>query len=100
MKIVYLKSAAQDLAWFRYYYQSIFPAGSANARASMKSLQRLLACNPYVGHRSEAHKDALEFHIKKTPFSLIYRVTETQIEVLRLWDERQGEGSDRPRLAR
>lgn len=90
MKIVYLRSAAQDVAWFRYYYRSVFPAGSSNARASMKAIQKLLAENPYIGHKSETHKAALEFHIKKTPFSLIYHVTETQIEVLRLWDTRQG----------
>ena len=90
MKIVYLDSAAQDIAWFRYYYRSVFPAGSQNARTSIKSIQNLLAANPHIGHRCEAHKTALEFSIKNTPFSLIYRVTDTQIEVLRLWDERQG----------
>lgn len=90
MKVVYLKSAAQDIAWFRYYYRSIFPAGNQNARASIKSLQKLLAANPYIGHTSETHKGALEFPVRNTPFSLIYRVTKTQIEVLRLWDERQG----------
>ena len=90
MKIVYLKSAARDIAWFRYYYRSVFPAGSLNARTNIKALQKLLATNPYIGHTSNAHKGAFEFSVKNTPFSLIYRVTETQIEVLRLWDERQG----------
>ncbi len=90
MKIVYLRSAAQDITWFRGYYRSVFPAGRNKARDSLRSIQVLLAANPYIGHVSEAHKDVLEFHIKHTPFSLIYRVTETQIEVLRLWDERQG----------
>lgn len=90
MRIVYLQSAAQDIAWFRHYYRSVFPSGSEKARAQLKSLQQLLATNPYIGHISETHKGGLEFHISKTPFSLIYRVTETQIEVLRLWDERQG----------
>jgi hypothetical protein len=31
-----------------------------------------------------------EFSIPRTPFLLIYRVTPAQIEVLRLWDMRQG----------
>ena len=90
MKIVYLRSAAQDLAWFRYYYRAVFPAGSENARANMKTIQQLLAANPYIGHTCETHKGVLEFQIRKTPFSLIYRVTDSQIEVLRLWDTRQG----------
>jgi len=90
MHIVYLKSAVQDVVWFRYYYHSTFPAGSNKARASIKALQKLLAENPYIGHKSETHKAALELPVIKTPFTLIYRVTETQIEVLRLWDTRQG----------
>ena len=90
MKIVYLTSAAQDISWFRSYYRSVFPAGSNKARDNLRSIQALLTANPYIGHVSEAHKDVLELHIKHTPFSIIYRVTETQIEVLRLWDERQG----------
>lgn len=90
MRIVYLPSAAQDIAWFRYYYQSVFPAGDANARKNLKGIQRLLSANPYVGHPSPSHENVRELHIRKTPFMLIYRVTETQIEILRLWDERQG----------
>lgn len=90
MKAVYLASTAQDIMWFRTYYRPVFPAGKNKARDNLKSIQALLVANPYIGHVSEVHKGVLEFNVKHTPFSLIYRVTETQIEVLRLWDERQG----------
>jgi toxin ParE1/3/4 len=90
MKIVYLENAAKDIAWFRHYYSAVFPEGASKARAHLKSIQQLLAENPYIGHRSDSHARALEFHIRNTPFSLIYRVTSEQIEILRLWDERQG----------
>lgn len=50
MKIVFLESAAQDIQWFRYYYGSVFPAGSAKARDKIKAIQAILAANPYAGH--------------------------------------------------
>lgn len=90
MKIVFLPSAAQDIAWFRYYYRSVFPAGDENARNNLMAIQKLLAANPYVGHPSPSHDNLRELHVKKTPFTPVYRVTEVQIEILRLWDERQG----------
>lgn len=90
MRIVYLPSAARDVAWFRHYYQAVFPEGDDNARRNLKAIHRLLAANPYVGRPSSAHEGVRELHIRKTPFTLIYRVTERQIEVLRLWDDRRG----------
>ena len=92
MKIVYLASAVRDISWFRYYYQSVFPEGSKAARERIQVIEQHLAANPYLGHTSPLHSQVRELHISRTPFSLIYRVTDTQIEILRLWDERQGEG--------
>ena len=90
MRIVFLPSAAQDLAWFRYYYLSVFPEGSQNAGKHFKAIKQLLAANPYIGSPSEGHDSIRELPIARTPFTLIYRVSETQIEILRLWDNRQG----------
>lgn len=90
MKIVFLPSAAQDIAWFRYYYRSVFSAGDENARNNLKALQKLLASNPYMGSPVPSHDGVRELRVNRTPFTLIYRVTEVRIEVLRLWDERQG----------
>lgn len=90
MKIVFLESAVQDIQWFRYYYRSVFPAGSVKARDQMRALQVMLAANPYAGHPSDTAKSVREFTIPRTPFTVIYRVMPTQIEVLRLWDTRQG----------
>lgn len=90
MKIVYLQSAVQDIGWFRPYYKSVFPSGSERAGKQLKSIQALLAENPYIGHPSEGFDDVRELVITKTPFTLIYRVTSQQIEILRLWDNRQG----------
>ena len=92
MKIVFLEDAAQDIQWFRFYYQSIFPEGSKRARSNLKAIQQTLAANPYAGHPSDAREDVRELSVPRTPFSLIYRVTPDQIEILRLWDARQGAG--------
>lgn len=90
MKIVFLESAAQDVQWFRYYYRSVFPAGNAKARDKMKAIQATLAANPYAGHPSDTRNTVRELSIPRTPFVVVYRVMPTQIEVLRLWDTRQG----------
>lgn len=92
MKIVFLESAAQDIQWFRYYYRSVFPEGSTRAGTQMKAIQKTLAANPYAGRPSDTRKIVRELSIPRTPFTLIYRVMPSQIEILRLWDTRQGTG--------
>jgi len=92
MKIVFLEDAGRDIQWVRFYYQSVFPDGSSRARAHLKAIQTTLAANPYAGRPSDTWDDVRELSIPRTPFSLIYRVTPTQIEILRLWDIRQGTG--------
>ncbi|OOY26428.1 hypothetical protein BMI90_17955 [Thioclava sp. L04-15] len=89
MKIVFVEDATQDIRWFRYHYQSVFPEGSSKARANLKAIQQTLAANPYAGHPSDSGRAVRELSIPRTPFLLIYRVMPTQIEILRLWDNRQ-----------
>jgi hypothetical protein len=90
MKIVFLESTTRDIEWFRYYHRSVFPEGSARARAQLMAIQVILAANPYAGHPSSARNAVRELQVPRTPFTLIYRVAPTQIEFLRLWDTRQG----------
>ncbi|WP_366141046.1 type II toxin-antitoxin system RelE/ParE family toxin [uncultured Ruegeria sp.] len=81
---------ARDIQWFRYYFTSVFPAGSERARAQLKAIQLTLAANPYAGNQSDTRRDIRELSVPRTPFTLIYRVMPTQIEILRLRDTRQG----------
>lgn len=90
MRVVFLESAARDLQWFRHYYRTVFPEGSAKARAHVMASIRTLSGNPYAGHPSDVVPGVRELSIPRTPFVVIYRVTEAQIEVLRFWDTRQG----------
>lgn len=89
MKVIFLTSAAEDLLWFRSYYANAFPAGRERAKKQLKKFCQLLEANPYAG-RAGRIGNVRELHIPKTPFKLIYRVTPRHIEILRLWDERQG----------
>ena len=90
MKIVYLPSTVQDISWFRNYCISVFPAGDDNAKKQFFAMEQSLRANPYLGHPAESHEGVRELHIPRTPFTVIYRITDVQIEVLRLWDEREG----------
>ena len=87
MELVYLKSARDDLIWMRHYYEAIFPEGRVKAQNQFRSVEKLLLANPFIGH--ETHReDVREFSIPNTPFSFIYRATNTQLQILRVWDER------------
>lgn len=88
MKVIYLTQALRDMHWVRKYYSNVFPAGRSNARSQLRKTEQLISENPMVGHSSEAVNDAREFHISRTPFSFIYRVTKEHIEVMRVVDNR------------
>ena len=90
MRIVYLPSTRQDLLWFRQYYQVVFTAGDKKVKVHFHAMQQLLLSNPYIGRQVDGKEDVRELQIARTPFSVIYRVTSVQIEVLRIWDNRQG----------
>ena len=89
MKIIFLPSAANHLLWFRNYYTAVFPEGAAKAMQQIERLMELLEVNPYLGQPGKVEGTRRK-PIPRTPFVLLYRVTQTQIEVLRLRDSRQG----------
>ena len=87
MKIIFLDSTYDDLEWFYEYYSSVFPQGSNNALKQFDLINELLSLNPLLGVVSE--EGLRKLTIPKTPFSYYYRVTNTNIEVLRVWDDRR-----------
>lgn len=90
MKVVFLESTVQDLKWFRHYYRAVFSEGADKAGAHFKAAIATLEANPFAGRRGEPQMEIRELSIPRTPFTIVYRVTPLQIEVLRLWDTRQG----------
>ncbi len=87
MKIVYLESTKPDLAWYRLYYESVFPDGARQAAIRyIKAIEGLLD-NPRLG-RMIADDGTRRYSIRKTPFAIVYRLSGDQIEIIRIWDQR------------
>lgn len=82
------------MKWFRTYYASVFPEGAIRAKTHFASTYKALLGHPFIGHPVDGVAHIREFHIPQTPFSLIYVVTETEILVLRLLDNR----AERPQM--
>jgi plasmid stabilization system protein ParE len=72
----------------RRYYSQVFPAGNNNAKKQFSACKRLLKENPYIGHPTY-FEGIREYSISKIPFSFIYQIKQSHIEILRVWDERQ-----------
>ena len=88
MKVIYLTQALRDMNWVRKYYNEVFPAGRSNARSQLRKTETLISENPLVGYQSETVNGAREFHISRTPFSFLYRVTKENVEIMRVVDGR------------
>lgn len=89
MKLLYLDTTTQDIAWISHYYEQVFPEGRLAFRKHFYAMEELLKENPLLGVRHELFKGVRELRIYKTPFSFIYRVKNDHIEVLRIWDQRR-----------
>ena len=87
MKIIFLDSTYDDFEWFYEYYSSVFTQGSNNALKQFDLINELLSLNPLLGVVDE--EGLRKLTIPKTPFSYYYRVKDIQIEILRVWDDRQ-----------
>lgn len=85
------------MIWFRAYYARVFPAGKAGAQSQLRRVLTLIAEHPEVGHRVEDFTSALEYPMTRTPFSVIYRIMDKEIEVLRVLDQRSGYANERQR---
>lgn len=94
MKLVFLPPTRADLAWMRTYYTRIFSDGARRAAEAYVGACDLVRDHPAIGRPVVGMAGIRELLIPRTPFSFIYRVTEDQIEVLRVWDQR----GDRQRL--
>ncbi len=88
MRVVYIDTALPDLQWWRRYYTRVFPEGRRKAGARFLEVIAALQANPHIGHVAD-EPGVLEFVIRRTPFSVVYRVNGDVIEILRIWDNRQ-----------
>jgi tryptophan synthase alpha chain len=87
MRLVYLASANDDLAWFQEYYGRIFHAGSERATRQYVTAADTLCDHPFMGRQVD-ETGLRSYSIPRLPFAIIYRVTTDYIEVVRVWDQR------------
>jgi len=95
MKLVYLPSTIADLEWMRTYNTRVFPSGLQKAQVQFRATEKLLLDHPHIGKVTD-YPDTYELVITRTPFSIIYRLSDDQIQILRIWDNR----ADRTNLMR
>lgn len=95
MKIKYLEAARDDMMWFRTYYSSVFPAGKGNAREQLRRILQLISEHPEVGTPPNDFPEAFEHPISRTPFTMIYRVKNNELQILRVLDQRNEFSNDR-----
>ena len=87
MKVVFLPSSRPDFAWFRHYYETVFPGGADGARRHYLKALAILRDNPEIGHPAEEVGNRT-FVVSRTPFSFEYRIANGRIEILRVRDGR------------
>jgi plasmid stabilization system protein ParE len=87
VQLVYLPSALSDMLWFRRYYETIFPDGASGARTRLRATEQLILENPKIGQ--VRHPSGVRmFPVRRTPFTIYYRLTRDRIEALRIVDQR------------
>jgi plasmid stabilization system protein ParE len=91
MRIVFLPSSDEDVRWFTRYYRNIFPPGARNARARLEQTLVTLRATPRVG-QLVAEPDQRRYRVLRTPFSIVYRIADDRIEILRIRDGRASGG--------
>ena len=87
MRIVFLASTRDDLDWFRRYYESMFPAGAAKARAHYRGALAALRRYPLMERPAELAGNR-ELVVPKSPFILVHRIRQDRIEIVRVRDGR------------
>ena len=85
MKIFFLETAMYDLRWFKQYYTRVFPEGRSNTNQQYRAFLQILKANPGIGHPDEWELGLMEYHILRTPFTVLYRVKSEHVEILRLY---------------
>ena len=88
MQIKFLDETKADLRWFKQYYSQVFPARRTKADQQYRALLILLKSQPRVGHLDEEWPDVFEYPLPGTPFTVLYRIKDQTIEIMRLYDQR------------
>jgi len=89
MQLVYLPGSESDMRRLRQYYDQVFSDGLQAARQHIYATESALLANPYLGRKSSDNTDVRSLHISRTPFVFVYRITQDEIQILKVWDTRR-----------
>jgi plasmid stabilization system protein ParE len=95
MQIKFLDETKADLRWFKQYYSQVFPAGRTKADQQFRALLILLKSEPHVGRQEEEWPGVFEYVIPGIPFTVLYRIKDETIEIMRLYDQRSEFSNER-----
>lgn len=60
----------------RTYYTNIFPDGAKRAAEQYRRVCEVIRENPLIGHPVDGMVEVREFSIPRTPFSVVFKLTE------------------------
>ena len=95
MQIKFLAESKADLRWFKQYYSRVFLAGRTKADQQYRSLLILLKSQPRAGHQDNNYPGVFEYNLPGIPFTVLYRIKDEAIEIMRLYDQRGEFSNDR-----
>ncbi|MEP5757789.1 MAG: type II toxin-antitoxin system RelE/ParE family toxin [Litoreibacter sp.] len=88
MQTKFLDGTKADLRWFKQYYSQVFPAGRTKADQQYRALLIFLKSQPYIGRPNEEWPGVFEYVLPRIPFTVLYRINDETIEIMRLYHQR------------
>lgn len=81
MKVRFLKRAIRDLNRIEAYIRAESPSGAKRIGARLRKRAQDLAQFPFQGTQSVRH-DLYQLYVTRTPYILIYRVRDDEVQIL------------------
>ena len=94
MRLRYLSTAEPGLRWMRSYYRNHPQLDIVAVSAALAIAERTIISHPESGARFEDFDRVREYHIRSTPFSLLYTVIPDQVLVIDVRDTRGQRSAD------
>lgn len=82
MRVRYLERAVADLTRIEAYLRSESPRGAARVGARIRKRAQDLAQFPFQGTRSRQRKNLYQLYVTKTPYILVYRVENDEVQII------------------